>query len=148
MPKTLLRSILLYPLLAGAAVHSAAQQPRHIANVSRARVEPVCVDVYEYDCVDVHPQFPGGDGAMVRFINKERRYPSQAYREGIEGRVLCSFVVNEDGSISHISVIRGVEKSLDREAVRIISNMPKWNAGVLSDSLVPVYYILPISFRI
>ena len=85
---------------------------------------------------------------MVRFINKERRYPAQAYRDGIEGRVLCSFVVNEDGSLSHISVIRSVEKSLDREAVRIISNMPKWDAGVLADSLVPVYYILPIPFRI
>ena len=148
MPKSLLRSILLLPFMAGVAVFSAAQQPRHIADVSRSRVAPVCVDVYEYDFVDIQPQFPGGDGAMVRFINKERRYPAQAYRDGIEGRVLCSFVVNEDGSLSHISVIRGVEKSLDREAVRIISNMPKWDAGVLADSLVPVYYFLPIPFRI
>ncbi|WP_304506427.1 energy transducer TonB [Duncaniella muris] len=149
MPKTLLRSILLLPLMAGDAVFSAAQPPRHIANVSsRAGSAPVCVDVYEYDCVDIQPQFPGGDGAMVRFINKERRYPTQAYHEGIEGRVLCGFVVNEDGSLSHISVIRSVEKSLDREAVRIISNMPKWDAGVLSDTFVPVYYILPIPFRL
>ena len=149
MPKTLLRSILLLPLMAGAAVFSAAQPPRHIANVSsRTGSAPVCVDVYEYDCVDIQPQFPGGDGAMVRFINKERRYPTQAYHEGIEGRVLCGFVVNEDGSLSHISVIRSVEKSLDREAVRIISNMPMWDAGVLSDTFVPVYYILPIPFRL
>lgn len=56
--------------------------------------------------------------------------------------------MNEDGSLSHISVIRSVEKSLDREAVRIISNMPKWDAGVLSDTFVPVYYILPIPFRL
>lgn len=149
MPKTLLRSILLLPLMAGDAVFSAAQLPRHIANVSsRAGSAPVCVDVYEYDCVDIQPQFPGGDGAMMRFINNERRYPSRAYHEGIEGRVLCGFVVNEDGSLSHISVIRSVEKSLDREAVRIISNMPKWDAGVLSDTFVPVYYILPIPFRL
>lgn len=149
MPKTLLRSILLLPLMAGDAVFSAAQPPRHIANVSsRTGSAPVCVDVYEYDCVDIQPQFPGGDGAMMRFINNERRYPSRAYHEGIEGRVLCGFVVNEDGSLSHISVIRSVEKSLDREAVRIISNMPKWDAGVLSDTFVPVYYILPIPFRL
>lgn len=148
MPKTLLRSFLLLPLLAVAAVMVSAKQPRHIADVSRPRTAPVCVDVYEYDFVDVQPQFPGGDGAMVSFINKERRYPAKAYREGIEGRVLCSFVVNEDGSLSHISVIRGVEKSLDKEAVRIIANMPKWDAGVHSDTLVPVYYILPIPFRL
>lgn len=147
MPKTLLRSFLLLPLMA-AALPVFAQQPGHIANVTRARTAPVCVDVYESDYVDVQPQFPGGDGAMVRFINNERRYPARAYREGIEGRVLCSFVVNEDGSLSHISVLRGVEKSLDREAVRIISNMPKWDAGVLADTIVPVYYILPIPFRL
>lgn len=91
--------------------------------------------------------FPGGDGAMYRFINRERRYPSQAYRDGIEGRVLCSFVVNEDGTISHISVIKGVEASLDREAVRILTKMPTWDAGMIDETPVPVYCILPIAFR-
>lgn len=147
MTKTLLRSILLLSLIACVAVSASAQSPKPVAGISRACTSPVSVDVYEYDCVDVHPQFPGGDCAMMRFINNERRYPSQAYREGIEGRVLCSFIVKEDGSLSHISVIRGVEKTLDREAVRIISNMPKWEAGMIADSLVPVYCILPIPFR-
>ena len=84
---------------------------------------------------------------MLRFINNERRYPAEAYHDGIQGRVLCSFVVSEDGSLTHISVIRGVEESLDREAVRIISEMPKWMAGEIDDTPVPVYCILPIPFR-
>ena len=76
MPKTLLRSILLLPLMAGAAVFSAAQPPRHIANVSsRAGSAPVCVDVYEYDCVDIQPQFPGGDGAWCVSSTKNAATP-------------------------------------------------------------------------
>lgn len=107
----------------------------------------VAIDVYDCESVDVRPSFPGGDTEMLKFINKERRYPSQAYHRGIEGRVLCSFVVNKDGSISHVSVIKGVEESLNREAVRIVSNMPAWDAGQIDETPVPVYYILPISFR-
>ncbi len=106
------------------------------------------MEVYEYDVVDYQPQFPGGDCALLKFINNERRYPSEAYDRRIEGRVLCSFVVNPDGSISHVSVMRGVEESLDREAVRIISNMPRWEAGRMGQQTVPVYCILPIAFRL
>lgn len=107
----------------------------------------VAIEVYEYESVDVQPSFPGGDAEMLRYINRERRYPGQAYRRGVEGRVLCSFVVNKDGSISHVSVIKGVEESLNREAVRIVSNMPAWDAGMIDKNPVPVYCILPISFR-
>ena len=106
------------------------------------------MNVYEYDVVDFQPQFPGGDCAMVKFINDERRYPSDAYERRIEGRVLCSFVVNTDGTISHVQVMRGVEESLDREAVRIIGNMPRWEAGRMGQNPVPVYCILPIAFRL
>ena len=65
----------------------------------------------------------------------------------IQGRVLCSFVVNADGSISHVSIIRGVEPSLNQEAVRLISEMPRWEAGKVANRSVPVHYILPIVFR-
>lgn len=146
MLKSLHRFILL-PLVAVAVPSVGAQPPRHIDKVSDAPKVQVSIEVYEYESVDVHPRFPGGDAAMFRFINGERRYPGQAYRDGVEGRVLCSFVVNEDGSISHISVLRGVEESLDREAVRVISRMPAWDAGMIDDSPVPVYCIVPIAFR-
>lgn len=116
------------------------------ADHSHARASHT-IDVYECDCVDTPPRFPGGEVAMMSFINRERRYPPQAYRDGIEGRVRCSFVVNKDGRLSHISVIKGVEQSIDREAVRIISEMPAWEAGELNSAAVPVYYILSIPFR-
>ena len=83
----------------------------------------------------------------MKFINKERCYPEEAYNAGVQGRVLCSFIVQPDGAVSYIEVLRGVEKSLNDEAVRIISNMPKWSPGKVDGSNVPTYCILPISFR-
>lgn len=103
--------------------------------------------VYDADMVDEEPVFPGGERAMLKFINSERNYPEQAYNNGISGRVLCGFIIGPDGSVSHIQVLRGVEESLDREAVRVISKMPKWVAGRINNSPVPVHYILPIPFR-
>ncbi len=138
---TLLRSFLLITVTIAFSTQANAQQRRQVAHTQ------VCIDVYDMESVDRQPQFPGGDTAMLRFINNERRYPAEAYHDGIQGRVLCSFVVSEDGSLTHISVIRGVEESLDREAVRIISEMPKWMAGEIDDTPVPVYCILPIPFR-
>ncbi len=146
MLKIILKFILL-PLIASCALSVGAQELKHDVNVTDAPRIQVSIDVYEYESVDVHPSFPGGDTEMLRFINGERKYPSKAYRDGIEGRVLCSFVVNEDGSLSHISVIKGVEESLNREAVRILSKMPAWDAGMIDETPVPVYCILPIAFR-
>ena len=105
------------------------------------------VEVYDTDFVDVQPQFPGGESELIKYINKARRYPAEAYERNVHGRVLCGFIVNSDGSISHVSVLRGVEPTLNREAVRLISNMPKWEAGRVNNRAVPVYYILPIAFR-
>lgn len=105
------------------------------------------VNVYEYDYVDVQPQFPGGERALMNFINDTREYPYRAYHNRIQGRVVCSFVVNTDGSITNITVLKGVEESLNREAVRVISEMPKWKVGKLGGETVPVHCILPIAFR-
>lgn len=104
-------------------------------------------EVYEYDYVTEKPSFPGGETKFVRYINKTREYPKEAYEKGIEGRVICSFVVNSDGSISNIQILRGVEKSLNNEAVRIISKMPDWVPGKIDGQNVPVRVIHPIVFR-
>lgn len=103
--------------------------------------------VYEFDYVDVKPEFPGGGAKMVNFINKQRRYPAEAYALGIEGRVTCSFVVNTDGSLSQIAILKGVEPSLNREAVRIISKMPEWTPGSIDGHNVPVRVICSVPFR-
>lgn len=105
------------------------------------------IEVYEYDYVDRKPEFPGGDSQLVNFINKNRRYPTEAYRNGIQGRVMCSFVVNADGSVSNITVLKGVEQTLNREAIRIFSKMPSWKPGTINGKAVPVRVIWPVPFR-
>lgn len=104
-------------------------------------------EVYEYDYVSEKPSFPGGDNLLMNFINKTRQYPSKAYRKGIQGRVTCSFVVNTDGSISNIQILKGVERSLNEEALRIIASMPLWNPGKINGQHVPVRVIRCVPFR-
>lgn len=104
-------------------------------------------EIYEYDYVSEKPTFPGGDSKLVKFINSTREYPKAAYENGIQGRVICSFVVNTDGSISNIQILRGVEDSLNEEAIRIIKKMPKWTPGRIDGQAVPVRVIYPIPFR-
>ncbi|MCM1291781.1 MAG: energy transducer TonB [Prevotella sp.] len=105
------------------------------------------IEVYEYDYVNEKPSFPGGDSKLISFINDTREYPTEAYRKGITGRVTCSFVVNSDGSITHIRVLKGVEPSLNKEALRIFSKMPAWIPGRIDNIAVPVRVIRSISFR-
>lgn len=105
------------------------------------------VEAYDIDFVDCQPIFPGGEREMIKFINEERRYPADAYRAGIQGRVVCGFIVNADGSLSHISVVRGVSAELDREAVRVISKMPHWSPGSKGQKPVPVYCLVAVPFR-
>lgn len=102
---------------------------------------------YLYEEVDIHPSFPGGDRKMYSFINSERRYPQRAYEDGIEGRVLCSVIIDREGNIGHIEVVRGIEESLDREAVRIIEAMPRWEPGCIDGEPVPTFCLIPVSFR-
>ena len=80
--------------------------------------------IYECDYVDEQPQFPGGEREMINFINSTRKYPYEAYQQKIQGRVVCSFVVNPDGTISHLCVIKGCHELLNEEAMRIIKAMP------------------------
>lgn len=139
--------IVLLMCCAIVAMNAGAQMKRIVACQSTSHSTPRYMEVYECDYVDEQPQFPGGEVEMIKYINSMRRYPAEAYYQNIQGRVLCSFVVNADGSLSHISVIRGVEPSLNREAVRLISRMPRWIAGKVANQAVPVHYILPIVFR-
>lgn len=125
----------------------ASAQSRCIVTYRSAGFSQV-VEAYVSDAVDERPQFPGGETAMRRFINRERRYPRAEYEAGIEGRVLCSFIVNADGTIGNIDIVRGGTPDMNSEAVRIISNMPRWIPGSVDGCNVPVYYLLPIPFRL
>ena len=105
------------------------------------------IEVYEYDYVDIKPEFPGGSSSMLSYVNEHRNYPSEAYASGIEGRVTCSFVVNQDGTITNICVIKGVEDSLNEEAVRLLSEMPNWSPGSIKGQQVPVRVVYCVPFR-
>lgn len=130
------------------AVLPMAAQVRHVTTVNPQSKQSY-MEVYEYDYVDIQPQFPGGERGLINFVNKTREYPYHAYKKGIEGRVLCSFIVGTNGKLSDVRVIRGSgDESLDREALRVISKMPKWSVGKVGDHAVPVRVVLPIAFRL
>ncbi len=101
-----------------------------------------------YTVVDVMPAYPGGDNELFRFLSKNIRYPADAVRQRLKGRVICTFVVNRDGSISDAEVIRGVDTLLDQEALRVVSSMPNWKPGKKNGQTVRVKYTLPVQFKL
>ena len=101
-----------------------------------------------FTVVEEMPKFPGGDAELLKFISKSIRYPVIAQENGIQGRVICSFVVNRDGSIVDAQVLRGVDPSLDKEELRVINSMPKWSPGKQRGKPVRVKYTVPITFRL
>lgn len=98
--------------------------------------------------VEKMPEFPGGPEAMNRWLSKNIKYPLLAQENNIQGRVVCQFVVNSDGKIVDVVVVRGVEASLDAEAVRVIKSMPTWTPGKQGGKNVRVKYTLPIRFKL
>ena len=135
-------------LLTLGAVLPMAGQVRHVTTVNPMSKQSY-MEVYEFDYVDIQPQFPGGERGLINFINKTREYPYNAYKKRIQGRVLCSFIVGTDGRVSDVRVIRGAgDESLNREAVRVIGEMPRWSVGKVGKQAVPVRVVLPINFRL
>ncbi|MEM6764533.1 MAG: energy transducer TonB [Bacteroidota bacterium] len=96
---------------------------------------------------DRMPSFPGGEPALYRFISREVRYPQTARRRSVEGKVHLRFVVEADGKISNVKVVRGLGYGCDEEALRILNKMPIWEPGVLNGKAVPVYSSLAVEFR-
>lgn len=101
-----------------------------------------------FTVVETMPEFPGGQMALLQYLSKSIKYPVIAQENGIQGRVSCSFVVNKDGSIVDAEVIRGVDPSLDKEALRVINSMPKWSPGKQRGKPVRVKYTVPVTFRL
>lgn len=101
-----------------------------------------------YQAVDEMPQFPGGNRAMMAYIGQNIKYPAEAVAKGIEGRVLVQFVVNKEGDLQDIKVMKSIDPLLDQEAIRVISSMPKWTPGKLKGEAVNIQYVLPIQFNI
>lgn len=154
-----LRLIILSLLAAGGIITAPAQARRIIAHTTQQTLAMTdiqemqqsfsaeIIEAYEYEMVDEPPMFPGGNmpWCNISFIAQISR---RGYKNKIHGRVLCSFIVQPDGEITHVNVLRGVEPSLDREAVRILGSMPNWQAGRINGTRVPVYCIFPVTFRL
>ena len=98
--------------------------------------------------VEQQPSFPGGQGALLSWLSYNIHYPPVAEENGIQGKVVVSFVVEPDGSISNVAVVRGVDPTLDQETVRVVKSMPKWNPGKQNGQAVRVKYNLPITFEL
>jgi len=101
-----------------------------------------------FTIVEQQPGYPGGMGAFYQFVQKKMKYPSQARRMGIEGKVFVQFVVGKDGAITEVKVIRGVGAGCDEEAARVIKSSPKWTPGKQRGQAVKVRMVLPITFKL
>mgnify|MGYP001749487997 CR=1 FL=1 len=101
-----------------------------------------------YEIVEDMPTFPGGVTELMKWLDSHVRYPTAAIRDGIQGRVVVSFIVEPDGSVSNAKLVRSVDANLDREALRVVSEMPKWTPGKQGGNTVRVRYSLPITFRL
>lgn len=101
-----------------------------------------------FDVVEQMPSFPGGPSALMEWLSNNVKYPVVALENGVQGRVVVSFVVERDGSITDVKVVRGVDPSLDREASRVVRAMPRWIPGKQNGSAVRVKYNVPVAFRL
>ncbi|CAK7001382.1 MAG: hypothetical protein PETM_00006 [Petrimonas sp.] len=112
------------------------------------KTNPEIANSEVYSIVDKMPQYPYGEKELAGFIAHQLRYPKEARQQGVQGRILCSFIVAVDGSISNIEVVQGLHSQLDNEAIRVLSLMSKWIPGENNGEKVNVKCLLPIDFTI
>ena len=114
--------------------------------------DSVSAKIWDGDYGEIMPQFPGGDGALLDYIKKNLRYPQEAKNKGIQGRVIVRFIIETDGSISDVKVVKPVDSLLNNEAVRIVKSMPRWKPGGLMSKgkteLKRIKYTIPINFKL
>ena len=101
-----------------------------------------------YDRVEVMPEFPGGMQGLFEYMQNNVNYPKEAQKQKIEGRVIVSFIVEKDGSISDVHPLTAVHPLLDKEAMRLVNEMPRWKPGTEKGKAVRVSFALPVSFKL
>jgi len=125
-----------------------AQTETYVAPVAAAIEEEEIDDNYVFVTVEKHPQFPGGEAALLKWISDHMQYPTIAAENGISGRVTCQFVVNVDGSVTDVEIVRGRDQYLDKEAVRVLKLLPKFTPGEQRGKAVRVRYSVPVNFKL
>lgn len=116
---------------------AAPEPPKHVVEETKI-----------FTVVEQMPMFPGGDPALMGYLRDNIHYPTVAAENGVQGRVVVGFVVERDGSITDVNIIRSVDPSLDREAMRVVKSMPRWTPGKQNGSAVRVKYQVPVTFRL
>jgi protein TonB len=116
-------------------------------NVSGQKTDTKMVDG-AYQKVDVMPLFPGGDEALLKYIGDSTQYPKEAKLKAIQGKVITRFMVKADGTVSKVSILKGVDPLLDNEAKRVVATLPKFSPGKLNGKNVPVWFVVPITFAL
>ena len=100
-----------------------------------------------YEVVDVMPEFPGGETELLKYMARNVKYPAESIKNKEEGSLSLSFIINKDGSLSDIKVVKSLTPLLDAEAVRVVKNMPKWTPGKVKGKVVRVAYTTPITYK-
>lgn len=124
------------------------EDAQDIADFREVIAEPEPEEEKPYEAVEQMPQFPGGDAELMKFIYDNLRYPAVAQENGIQGRVILRFVVSKTGSIENVQVLRSPDPSLEKEAIRVVKSMPNWIPGKQNGNNVPVYFTLPVTFKL
>ena len=133
---------------------AAAEMPRPEAVDTMTTSKEVTVIGYAqftdkvYESVEVMPEFPGGQAELLKFVAKSIKYPTEAQRRGAQGRVIVKFVVETNGSISNIHVVKSIDPLLDAEAIRVCTTMPTWASARQEGKAVRCYYTIPVTFRL
>lgn len=105
-------------------------------------------EVVNFYVIEEKPEFPGGEAAMFQWISKNVKYPEIAKENGVQGKVFVQFVISKEGKVTDVQVVRGVDPSLDKEAIRVIQSMPAWKPGKQRGKPVKVSFQLPINFKL
>ncbi|MBR4620726.1 MAG: energy transducer TonB [Salinivirgaceae bacterium] len=105
-------------------------------------------DDLPFPMAEVMPQFPGGDAALQKYIASHVQYPEIARENGLQGKVYVRFVINKRGEVEDVSIARGVDAALDKEAMRVVQSLPKWSPGMQHGKAVRVLYTVPINFKL
>lgn len=119
-----------------------------LATVSAQKTVVAKKNQQVFDVVEQMPQYPGGKEALFKYLSTNVKYPEDAAKKKVEGRVIASFVVETDGSITDVEVSKKAFPSLDAEAVRVLKGMPKWEPGRQKGKPVRVRYVVPVNFRL
>ena len=147
MKKLFTLTILIYSFFI-TQIYAQKKAENSIATISESDIQNSKINEKPFIQVDVFPQFPGGEAALLKFIKENLKCPKSISDNCIQGQVIVSFVVSADGSVKDVQVLRSLDPACDKEAIRLIESLPKWIPSKQNGKAVDVYYTVPVRFKI